>query len=456
MFKSVIAGNQTIEISERTKSILPDFPKVAISYSISENEQSSIHNQEKMKEALEDYNRTYKTKYTLETIKAYNQNINERLSRKREKYHERSEQIDIIIVVDRLLTGFDAPCISTLFIDRPVMSPQNIIQAFSRTNRLFDRDKTYGQIVIFQTPSIYKKAIEKALILYSNGGENYVLAPVWEETKAHLIEAVNALRKIAPAVGGIKELSIGEKRQFVKAFQQLDKALSSASVYFEFNQENLDSEFSITETEIEFYHGEYVNVLEELRASHNDNEGEVELIDIEYVLHTHRMEEINYHYILSLIQQFLPKEASEPFPQSEKNIEDEEIDNYIETLKKENPKLSEVMSPLWEKIKQDPDAYCGQNITELLDQMIAKTIAHLVDNFSKIWALQSDKLRFVVDNYNPNQTNQNGEDELRNTSDYNVYKENTENPVSKLRYWRSIKQAYTEMIQKDVLPLRMK
>lgn len=62
-------------------------------------------------------------------------------------------------MVDRLLTGFDAPCLSTLFIDRPPMSPQGLIQAFSRTNRLYDQNKEYGQIVTFRSPKEYKKKI---------------------------------------------------------------------------------------------------------------------------------------------------------------------------------------------------------------------------------------------------------------------------------------------------------
>ncbi|HIW06609.1 MAG TPA: HsdR family type I site-specific deoxyribonuclease, partial [Candidatus Ignatzschineria merdigallinarum] len=147
LIKSVVAGNEIVKISNRTSQILPDFPKVAITYSISENEESSLQNQEKMKEALQDYNATYNKNFSLETIRSYNQNVNARLARKKALYHKRSEQIDLIIVVDRLLTGFDAPCISTLFIDRPPMQPHDIIQAFSRTNRLFDRDKLYGQIV---------------------------------------------------------------------------------------------------------------------------------------------------------------------------------------------------------------------------------------------------------------------------------------------------------------------
>ncbi|MGC4387832.1 type I restriction endonuclease subunit R, partial [Streptococcus suis] len=101
-------------------------PKVAITYSVTENDEASKLNQDKMKEALDDYNDMFGTNYKLAGINAYNANLNDRLARKEKKYLNRSQQLDIVIVVDRLLTGFDVPCLSTLFIDRQPMSPQNL------------------------------------------------------------------------------------------------------------------------------------------------------------------------------------------------------------------------------------------------------------------------------------------------------------------------------------------
>lgn len=103
-------------------------------------------------------------------------NLNDRLARKEKKYLDRNQQLDLVIVVDRLLTGFDAPCLSILFMDRKPMTPQNMIQAFSRTNRLFDTNKQYGHIVTFQAPKEYKDAINEALRLYSRGGDGNPIA----------------------------------------------------------------------------------------------------------------------------------------------------------------------------------------------------------------------------------------------------------------------------------------
>ena len=180
LLKKVKEGKDELKISDTVHKALPDFPRFAITYSLSENEEASAANQEKMKEALKDYYEMFGSRYQVDAINAYNRNLNEHLARKEKKYLERSQQLDLVIVVDRLLTGFDAPCLSTLFIDRQPMGPENIIQAFSRTNRLFDYAKQYGQIVTFQAPKEYKEAIDKALKLYSRGGDGNPIAENWQ------------------------------------------------------------------------------------------------------------------------------------------------------------------------------------------------------------------------------------------------------------------------------------
>ena len=114
-------GETPLQIDERVKQVLPDFPKFAITYSVTENEDGSQVNQEKMKQSLDDYNAMFDTKFDISQITSYNSNLNKRLSRKDPKYKSRNEQLDLVIVVDRLLTGFDAPCMSTIFIDRQPM-----------------------------------------------------------------------------------------------------------------------------------------------------------------------------------------------------------------------------------------------------------------------------------------------------------------------------------------------
>ena len=135
LLKKVKNGETSLKIDDKIKQVLPDFPKFAITYSVSENEESSQVNQNKMLESLDDYYEMFGKKYELSQIQTYNENLNNRLARKDSRYKSRNEQLDLVIVVDRLLTGFDAPCLSTIYIDRQPMGPHDLIQAFSRTNR---------------------------------------------------------------------------------------------------------------------------------------------------------------------------------------------------------------------------------------------------------------------------------------------------------------------------------
>ena len=145
LLKSIKAGQERVKVSERVKRVLPDFPKVTVTYSVSENEEESIGYQEHMKQVMDDYNQEYGTHFNMADLRGFNTDINNRLARKLDKYIPRKEQLDLVIVVDRLLTGFDAPCLSTLFIDRKPMRPQDLIQAFSRTNRMVISSPSKGQ-----------------------------------------------------------------------------------------------------------------------------------------------------------------------------------------------------------------------------------------------------------------------------------------------------------------------
>ncbi|HFD1692122.1 TPA: DEAD/DEAH box helicase family protein, partial [Enterococcus faecium] len=457
LIKAVKKEESSVKIDEATKRVLPDFPKVAITYSISENEEASISNQEKMKESIKDYNQEFGTNFTLETMRAYNRNINDRLARKKEKYLARSEQLDLVIVVDRLLTGFDAPCLSTLFIDRAPMQLHELIQAFSRTNRLFDKSKKYGQIVTFQTPKIFEQKVKEALILYSNGGEDEVLAPTWLEAKERFVEASEQLIEIMsdPVNAQIDNLNKADLKKFVKAFQKIDKTFTAIQVYSEFDSTQMGTEFPISIDEVEIYHGNYVNALELLKAEIDDgNDPEVE-IDIEYELESIKTEEINYEYILMLIQAFVPSGNTEYelFAKEDKKAT-EEIDRYLNDLEKTNPQIARLMRSLWKDILIDPENYRDKNVSHLLEEMIQAKQYAAIKDFSDKWHVEEEELAYVVANYNVKKEKQSGESELKQSADYEGYKASTEKPLSKLKYWKTVRNDFENVMKNQILPLQ--
>ena len=383
LFKQVKAGESAIKIDEATKRVLPDFPKIAITYSISENEETSISNQEQMKKSMRDYNEEFGTNYTMETMRAYNRNVNDRLARKKDKYLARAEQLDLVIVVDRLLTGFDAPSLSTLFIDRAPMRLHDLIQAFSRTNRLFDKPKKYGQIVTFQTPYTFEQKVKEALVLYSNGGENVVLAPSWEEAREAFVTAIIELLEITPTPEYVDELiSIPKMKKFAKAFQKFDKAYSAVQVYSDFEPEQMGREFPIDVSDIEQFHGKYVNVLEIIKPD-PVIEPDFEF-DISYELESIKTEEINYEYILMLIQAFVPSGDEEyELVAREDAKATAEVNRYIDDLAKSNEKLATFMRTLWNNIRENPEEFRDQNVSQVLELMIMDAQNDVIRDFSK-------------------------------------------------------------------------
>lgn len=453
LFKKVKSGEKDVRIKEKTKRILPDFPKVAITYSISENEESSSEEQEKMKEVLRDYNEEFGMNYTIERMREYNNNINARLARKQEKYLARSEQLDLVIVVDRLLTGFDAPCLSTLFIDRQPMQPHDLIQAFSRTNRLFDKSKKYGQIVTFQKPKIFEQEVKNALILYSNGGENEVLAPTWKEAKEDFIQAIEEMREIVSSPAVVDELNEAELKKFIKAYQQLDRAYSSVQVYTDFNEEQMGTVFPINEDEIEEFHGRYENAIEKFRI--DPDKPEKPEVDIFYELESVKTEEINYEYILNLIQAFVPSGDDEyELVAKQDQQAAKEVNKYIDELEKSNEKLAKVMRRLWDNVLQEPENYRDQNVSNVLEDMIRSTSYSVEQEFSEKWQVKEDELAYVMENYSPKKEHQNGERELQRTADYLAYKEKAEEPVSKLKYGKNMRKDLDKVMKEEILPLR--
>ena len=303
IFRDVINDKDPdIKIPNRIKKVLPDFPKIAITYSIGENGDGDEANQNEMKQSLEDYNKMFNTHYSMAELGAYNTNVNDRLARKKDEFKPRSQQLDIVIVVDRLLTGFDAPCLSTLFLDRAPMPYKDLIQAFSRTNRIFDRDKRYGQIVTYQYPKKYKESINGALMLYTEGSEKQALAPTWDES---ILQFNNAEKKIIKYQGDqgipITEAPLDDQKRFPKEYQDFDKSLGAIKTYNEFNNIDLEKDYGLDPMFIEDTRATYEVVKEKVREATGKDKPATEdddQFDPDYELENTGRQEINYAYIV--------------------------------------------------------------------------------------------------------------------------------------------------------------
>ncbi len=203
---------------------------------------------------------------------------------------------------------------------------------------------------------------------------------------------------------------------------------------------------------MERYLGLYRNVLAELKSRvEDDDDGEP--LDIHYELESIQVDEINYAYILTLIQSLIEQGKSQ-----EKNLsaqDKEAVDNYIQSLEKTNPNLAHIITELWREVQEHPESYRGQSIANILDQMIEVVIQQHIQVFSKHWYVGEDELRYYVEHYRKGAKKQLGESQLTKSQRYQDYKLEVADALNPLLYKKQIKEAYTQLVEEVIEPLRV-
>ena len=448
-------GETSLVIDEKIRQVLPDFPKFAITYSVTENEEGSHVNQEKMQKSLDDYNGMFGTKYEMSQIQSYNANLNKRLARKDARFKSRREQLDLVIVVDRLLTGFDAPCMSTIFIDRQPMGPHDLIQAFSRTNRIYDTNKTYGQIVTFQAPKLFKKCVDNAVKLYSAGSTETALLAEWDEVEPAFRKALSALKICAEKPSDIPGMSMKEKKIFAKMFQEFDSLFAQLKSFTKYDDSMLET-YGITETEYEDYAGHYKNVMEEIRDAkdHGDSDSGDTQVDQDYELMAYSSTKIDYEYIINLIQNIVtPTEEDEEITPQERQKKLEEVKQYVAELRKDNEKVADLMSNLIADIEKDDRKYRGKSIFNIIENMKRDCVEKVISDFCIQWYASKDDVMYAAIHYRngkiPNET------AIKATVDYTSYKEAQETALPKYKFYNRMMAELKKTLDEEIKPLLM-
>ncbi len=452
LLKRMKNGETSLTIDEKIKQVLPDFPKFAITYSVTENKEGSQVNQQKMQESLDDYNKMFGTKFDLTQIQTYNENLNKRLSRKDAKFKRRNEQLDLVIVVDRLLTGFDAPCMSVIYIDRQPMGPHDLIQAFSRTNRIYDTNKTYGQIVTFQAPHLFKECVDNAVKLYSAGGTKEALLGDWNEIEAAFKKALAALKISASTPADVPGLSKKEKEQFARMFQNFDKLFAQLKSFTNYEEGMLEN-YGITEQEYEDYAGHYLNVKEEIKSDcgRDDEQNEPE-IDLDYELMAYSSTKIDYEYIINLIQNIVtPEDDEADMSPEEKQKQLNEVKQYVEELRKDNSKIADIMSDLIYEIELDESKYHGQSILNIVENMKNSCINKVITQFCNTWYASKEDVMYAAMHYRGGEIP--NENAIKATIDYASYKRDCEKALPKFKFYTQMIKDLRSVLEDEVKPL---
>lgn len=237
-----------------------------------------------LEEAIQDYNAYFKTNFSTDTYSNYFSDVSKRFKNK---------EIDILIVVDMFLTGFDSQLLNTLYVDKK-LKMHNLIQAFSRTNRVHTEKKQFGNIVSFLTR---KSDVEEAVYRYSNSDStDVVILDPYEEYVRRARAQVDNLRTIAPEVQYVDKLeSEAMQKDFIEYFKALVKTVTTLKNFleFKFTKEEID----ISEQEYMDYRSKYLDL--NRRVSELDKTSI--LADISFDIELLSTDIINVDYILILL-----------------------------------------------------------------------------------------------------------------------------------------------------------
>lgn len=201
-----------------------------------DNNAGSTVKEDALVELIEDYNKAYDQEFTIHTWPAMKKDISTRLSHKKPYVNvdsNRDSRIDLLIVVDQMLTGFDSKWLNTLYLDK-VIDYESIIQAFSRTNRLFGPDKPFGTIRYYRRPHTMKGYIEAAVRLYSGDRPLDMFVQKLPDNIALMDARLQEILMVfeAAGVGDLSKLPASQeaRRKFAKEFVELNEFLEAAKV----------------------------------------------------------------------------------------------------------------------------------------------------------------------------------------------------------------------------------
>ena len=221
-------------VSEKHGLSDKDFPRVAITYSLSNEQEGMGERQDELAGIIADYNATFGTTYEGTDVDRFNRNVNKRLERKDAQYKVDGQWLDLVIVVDRLLTGFDSPTVQTLYVDRE-LKWQKLLQAFSRTNRKLE-NKDVGMIVTFRKPETMKENVKNAIKLFSDDDPNWddLNSKSYSEVAQNFEELYEKYEEAEVArISNPNDLKT--KIEQVKVFNQMAKVVRALASYDEFN-----------------------------------------------------------------------------------------------------------------------------------------------------------------------------------------------------------------------------
>ena len=350
---------------------------------------------------MDDYNEMFGTAYTTEKFRAYYDDINERMKKKKADM----KPLDLCLVVGMFLTGFDSKKLNTLYVDKN-LEYHGLLQAFSRTNRVLNEKKRFGKIICFRD---LKSNVDTAIRLFSNSNNpEEIVRPTYEEVKKEYQQLATDFLQKYPEPSSIDLLqSEKDKKDFVLAFRDIIRKHAEIQIYEDYSDEADD--LGMTEQQFMDFRSKYLDIHDTFvpsdMPSPSPNNGDEtpsdeRLEDVDFCLELLHSDIINVAYILELIANLDP--YSKDYAERRKSI----IDTMIKDAEMRN-KAKLIDGFIQKNVDEDKENFMLQRqkadgtseLEERLNRYISIEREKAVNSLAQDEGLSSDVLNHYLKEY---------------------------------------------------------
>lgn len=344
------------------------------------------HSREKLDKYIGDYNQMFGTRFSTkdsESFYNYYNDISKKVKERERSPENLDNRIDIVLVVNMLLTGFDAKKVNTLYVDKN-LKYHGLIQAYSRTNRILNEQKSQGNIVVFRN---LKNATDEAITLFSNKEaiEVIIMKP-YEDYVTKFNKAFSELLKIAPSVNSVNELETeDDELEYIKAFRELMRIKNILTAFSDFKWEDL----AMQEQLFEDYKSKYLDLYDKVKSDHQKEKVSI-LEDVDFEVELIRRDEINVTYIIQLLIKLKSKVQAD-VTQAEK-----EIFNLLSTEAQLRSKKELIEKFIQENL---PEMKNADDIPEAFEKYWSEEQQKAFDKIVKDEKLSAEKTQTLIEDY---------------------------------------------------------
>ncbi len=339
-----------------------------------ENKPVNKHSREKLDEFIDDYNTMFATNFSTDNFYGFYKDIGKRV---------KAKQVDILLVVNMFLTGFDSKPLNTIYVDKN-LKYHGLLQAFSRTNRTMGQKKSQGNVVCFRN---LKPATDKAIELFANkdAQEDIILAP-YEDYVDKFSEAVTNLFAITPDVSSVDDLLTEEdEAKFIQAFREVIRVKNVLDCFTQFSFDDLPMDEQLFAD----FRSKYLDLYDKVRSEKEKEKVSI-LDDIDFEIELTSRDKINVSYIIALLKNMAEASPAD-WAKQRKTIMD--ILDTDAQLRSKKELIEQFISQHFANMP------AGSDVGEAFDTYWDKQKRLVIQNLSEEEGLNSNGLEKVIGNY---------------------------------------------------------